>query len=60
MLGKAVIPNCGFEKADGSPLEIDADYFGRMRDTHDPFPSPFELAQSGRQTIKVWPKPMLR
>ncbi len=60
LLGKAVIPDCGFENADGSPLEIDADYFGRGRDPYHPFPGPFEPAQNGRQTVRVWPKPMPR
>ena len=57
MLGKAVVPDCGFENPDGSPLTIDTDYFGHLRDPHNPFPGPFELSQDGTQTIKVWPKP---
>ena len=57
ILGKAVIPNCGFENADGSPLVIDTDYFGRARNAQNPFPGPFESFQNGTQTIKVWPKP---
>ncbi len=60
MLGKVVIPDCGFENVNGLPLEIDTDYFGCMRDTHNPFPGPFECVQSGGQAIKVWPKPMPR
>ncbi len=58
ILGKAVIPNCPFENADGSPLVIDTDYFGHLRNTSNPLPGPFEISQNGKQTIKVWPKPM--
>jgi alpha-N-arabinofuranosidase len=59
-LGKAVIPNLRFENADGSPLKIDTDYFGRMRNTENPSPGPFETTQNGEQTLKVWPKPVPR
>jgi alpha-N-arabinofuranosidase len=55
MLGKAVIPDLPFENADGSPLKIDTDYFGKKRETTNPFPGPFEVKESGKQTIKVWP-----
>jgi lysophospholipase L1-like esterase len=55
MLGKAVIPDLPFENADGSPLKIDTDYFGKKRDTTNPFPGPFEVKESGKQKIKVWP-----
>jgi lysophospholipase L1-like esterase len=55
MLGKAVIPDLPFENADGSPLQIDTDYFGKKRDTTNPFPGPFEVKESGKQKIKVWP-----
>ena len=55
MLGKAVIPDLPFENADGSPLKIDTDYFGKKRDTTNPFPGPFEAKESGKQKMKVWP-----
>ena len=55
MLGKAIIPDLPFENADGSPLKIDTDYFGKKRDMTNPFPGPFEVKESGKQKMKVWP-----
>jgi alpha-L-arabinofuranosidase len=57
LLGKAKVPDLPYENADGSPLQVDADYSGNKRDTGIPFPGPFEISKSGKQTIKVWPKP---
>lgn len=56
MLGKAVIPDLPFENPDGSPLKIATDYFGRDRISSNPFPGPFEIKETGRQKIKVWPR----
>ena len=56
LLGKAKIPNCAYENADGSLLKIDTDYFGKKRDLANPFPGPFELIKDGAQEIKVWPR----
>lgn len=56
MLGKAVIPELPFENPDGSPLKITTDYFGRDRISSNPFPGPFEIKETGRQKIKVWPR----
>lgn len=55
LLGKAKVSDCAYENADGSPIRLDADYFGRKRDRKNPFPGPFEISVSGRQTFKVWP-----
>jgi alpha-N-arabinofuranosidase len=55
LLGKAIIPDLPFERADGASLSIDADYTGRRRNPLNPFPGPFESPGGGRQTIKVWP-----
>ncbi len=52
LLGKAVIPNLPFVQPDGSPLQIDTDYFGNKRNKKNPFPGPFEIFKSG--TIRVW------
>src|SRR6516225_5805019 len=54
LLGKATIPNCRFERADGSQIRIDTDFFGRARKTENPFPGPFEWSSSGKQVIKIW------
>ena len=55
LLGKASIVEMPFEKADGSPLSIDTDYFGRKRNEENPFPGPFEVNTDGKQMLKVWP-----
>lgn len=55
LLGKAIIPDLPYENRDGSPLRIDMDYRGKPRNGQNPFPGPFELSESGKQSIKVWP-----
>ncbi len=55
ILGKAIIPNLPYENRDGSPIRIDTDYFGTKRTERNPFPGPFELPESGKLTLKVWP-----
>lgn len=55
-LGLAAIPKMAYENADGSPLAVDTDYFGKKRDERNPFPGPFETVKDGKQEIKVWPK----
>jgi len=54
LLGKARIPNLSYENADGMPLEIDTDYFGKKRNVANPFPGPFENASKGTMMLKVW------
>jgi alpha-N-arabinofuranosidase len=57
LLGNAKVTGEGYENADGSPLEIATDYFGKQRNKANPFPGPFEITDGGKQAIKVWPKP---
>ena len=54
-LTNAIVPNLPFENVDGSPVKIDVGYLGEKRNTENPSPGPFEIMQSGKQTIKVWP-----
>ena len=54
LLGKASVSGVAFENADGSPLRIATDYFGKRRSPNHPFPGPFELSKDGTQTLKVW------
>ncbi|MGH9599071.1 MAG: right-handed parallel beta-helix repeat-containing protein [Terracidiphilus sp.] len=54
LLGKAVIPNLPYEQPDGSPIRIDADYFGKGRDESNPAPGPFAHPRSGNLSLKVW------
>lgn len=58
VLGKAKISGERFENLDGSSLKIDTDYFGKQRNSHNPFPGPFETAADGKQEIKLWPLPV--
>ncbi|MCU0871462.1 MAG: carbohydrate-binding protein [Pirellulaceae bacterium] len=55
LLGKAVIPDLPYENRDGSPLKVSTDYFGKNRNEVNPFPGPFEISESGKQSLKVWP-----
>ena len=55
LLGRAKVPGCAYENADGSRVRINTDYFGKKRDKKNPFPGPFEISGSGTQTFKVWP-----
>ncbi len=54
LLGKASIPGLPYEHADGSPIVINTDYFGKER-SNNPFPGPFEISIDGQQRFKVWP-----
>jgi len=57
LLGKAKIPDLPYERPDGTPYRLDTDYFGKKRNAANPFPGPFELAEGGKQLLKVWPVP---
>ena len=54
LLGRAIVPNLPFDNPDGSPVNIDTDYLGKMRNMVNPSPGPFEISKSGKQKIKVW------
>jgi alpha-N-arabinofuranosidase len=56
MLGLAKVPQLPYENVDGSPLQIDTDYFGKKRNSKTPFPGPIEFIKDGKQMVKVWPK----
>lgn len=47
LLGNARIPGLPYENADGSPVKIDTDYFGKNRRGHSPTPGPFENPGTG-------------
>lgn len=55
LLGKATISGVAYENADGTPLNILNDYFGKKRDTEHPFPGPFEFTTSDTHGLPVWP-----
>ena len=54
LLGKARVPNAPFENPDGSPLQVDTDYFGKKRAPTDPSAGPFENSGAGLCTMTVW------
>ena len=54
LLGRAIAPSALFENPNGTPLKIDADYFGKKRSEINPFVGPFEGMTEGKQIIKVW------
>jgi hypothetical protein len=56
LLGKALVPNAGFENPDGSSLTIGNDYSGRKRDKQNPTAGPFENPGLGKISAKVWEK----
>ena len=53
LLGRAVIPNAPFENADGSPLCLNTDYFGKKRHAANPFPGPFEIGKDAYCSVKI-------
>jgi len=54
LLGKAKMPNEGYENPDGTPLKIDTDYFGKKRSESNPSAGPFENPGKGLIKLKVW------
>jgi alpha-N-arabinofuranosidase len=53
LLGRAIIPDAAFENADGSPLCLNTDYFGKKRHATKPFPGPFEIRKDARWVVKI-------
>jgi alpha-L-arabinofuranosidase len=54
LLGEARIPGLPYVNADGSPLTIDTDYFGKRRGKSHPTPGPFEKIGSGPRAVRIW------
>ena len=55
LLGKAKTPNLPYVQPDGSPYCVDTDYFGKSRNTSNPFPGPFKKPETQEICVKVWP-----
>ena len=55
-LGTTRVSKLGYEYADGSPVKIDTDFFGKNRDENSPTAGPFENPGQGELKIKVWEK----
>ena len=54
LLGKAKVSGLAYENADGSPVVIDSDYFGKQRNQATPCAGPFENPGQGVLKLKVW------
>jgi alpha-N-arabinofuranosidase len=54
LLGKAAIAGLPYEQANGAPIRVDADYFGKSRSQANPTPGPFENPGQGELNLKVW------
>ena len=54
LLGKAIIPNQGYVRPDGSAIIVNTDYFGKGRKKRNPTAGPFEKPGKGNITLKVW------
>jgi hypothetical protein len=54
LLGKAKVPNAQFENPDGTPLNIDIDYYGNTRAANIIIPGPFKTISEGDLMLKVW------
>jgi alpha-N-arabinofuranosidase len=53
-LGKAKIPQLSYENANGSPICVNTDYFGKRRKEAKPTPGPFEDVGTGDIKLRVW------
>jgi alpha-L-arabinofuranosidase len=53
-LGLAKTPNLPYETAEGTPLQVNADYFGKRRSKTKPTAGPFESPGAGDLQLKVW------
>jgi alpha-L-arabinofuranosidase len=53
MLGQAKIPAVPYENADGSPLRINTDFFGKKRNKNNPSPGPFEKPGTAAITLRL-------
>jgi alpha-N-arabinofuranosidase len=54
LLGQARVPDLPYVNADGSPVRVDVDYFGKRRDSVRPTPGPFEEVGAGSIVLRVW------
>jgi len=55
LLGKASVPDCGYENANGTPLIINWDYFGKKYNPKHTFPGPFQNLTQSSLKLKVYP-----
>ena len=53
-LGLARTPGLSYENADGTPVKVNTDYFGKQRSKRKPTAGPFERPGEGDLRLKVW------
>ena len=53
-LGRAKTPGLPYEQADGAPLKVGTDYFGKQRSKTKPTAGPFENPAKGDLKFTVW------
>lgn len=54
LLGKTIISKQYFETTGGSPVTIDTDFFGDIRNRKNPVAGPFESIKPAANKIKIW------
>jgi hypothetical protein len=54
LLGKTKVGGCTFENPDGTPVAVNADYFGNLRNKRNPMPGPFEKSSKEPAKVRVW------
>ena len=54
LLGAAFQSETPYENPDGSPVTINEDYFGNIRNTETPLVGPLQNLKKGKNKIKVW------
>jgi hypothetical protein len=55
LLGRAAVPNLAFVNPDGSPYQLDRDFFGKPHHKNHPRSGPFAEATGGGAAIQMWP-----
>jgi alpha-N-arabinofuranosidase len=55
LLGRTAVPNLAFVNPDGSPYQLDRDFFGKPHHKNHPRPGPFAEATRGGAAIQMWP-----
>lgn len=53
-LGETQLSGLPFEHFDGTPFQLEKDYFGTVRSKESPVVGPIETLQKGKVSIKVW------
>jgi alpha-N-arabinofuranosidase len=55
LLGRAAIPNLPYVRPDGSPYQLDRDFFGKPHRKDHPRPGPFAEPAAAGRALQLWP-----